>query len=157
MDKKQILDLRRKALAYARHKKYTYLAEDFAQYFLLWCVKNPDYTDTPHIRLRFIDFLRQTYGETNRRTGEPSRNNELYYEKELRFDNKPDNTNLNPLHLAQVKQIFRQLDPYDRLLLSLAYYYCFETTEIAEMMAVTPGRVSQMLSKVYKKIRAFEA
>lgn len=148
MDTKNILEKRRIAMAYAKKRGREDIADDFAQWVVLWMVEHPD-QDHVHFDCRFADFFRSEYG-----SGTP--NSKRFNWKRM-IDNceadYPDPAPLRQLQWREVQDIYRLLeDPLDRILLSLLHFYGYEQQEIAEMAGVSEGRISQMFAKLAEKI-----
>lgn len=129
-------------------KKYLALgeedAEDFSQYFGEYILKTDlaEEHDSYHRRKRAIDFLRKHKKRKDHRGGTDAMNVAFFPEDENELLNIP-----MPDHPREVP-IHRKATLEHRVVLFLVYEYELDMRDIAKILGVSAGRVSQLHTEI---------
>lgn len=156
MTNEEILKFQKRARYVASKRGYPELADDFSQSVLLLFVERPDRHST--LDQLFIDYLRETYGDSRTISGSKrsfaERNavsgeeENLYHDYigdvERSSDTGPTQRECACLFMGREAEIYQA-------------YFVDERTEwsIAQDLAVTESRVSQVLKPMKNEIRDF--
>lgn len=137
--------LRNWAHKYATKKGMGCIAEDFASY----CVMRRVLGQSAHVKSAFVDFMRETYGDTRTEIGRHRSKGEL---------------NHTPLEhaIAEAKvspKLFEILDGIswtstERAIYLLKNYFGFLQSEIAFTFGVTKSEIHSILTEVQNRIEA---
>lgn len=122
------------------------IQEDFAQYAMIRIHEGA----TSKVSMLLVDFLREEFGRT-RKDGTPNPKAALTLNPlQLTTENMPRS---EQVHSLDYDRILSALSPEDRAYLTLQNKWGFTLQEIGDTFGVTEGRVSQVLTEVYKKLR----
>lgn len=131
-------------------------ANDFAHYCVEYCLLRPEVPLAGFLyRYRFIDFMREKFGRTV--NGEPSSKqlasrNFKEFQKHCLRDQQAGTAEKN-LDVMSAEKYLSCLTKYERLIYCLIHVYDFLQLDIARIMGVTEGRISQQMVEAQGKIK----
>jgi len=139
----EFVELSKRAKDIAKAKGFHEHADDFGQeaYLTLSSGRKAQINDL------LIDFIRDTFGDTRYPN---SMKNRLEYHTELPTSETID---ISPEYRLVWDSIVNILEPKDRVLIVLKYYWGLEQKEIGYALGISEGRVSQRLKEILKDLR----
>lgn len=138
-----MIELSNRARAFAYSKGFQAFADDFAQEVYISLSGGRKAT----FKRLLVDFMRQNFGDTRYPN---SMKNKLQYHSEI----DPDLMSTPAAEFeSDFDTVVKMVEPRDRTILILKYYWGLEQCEIAHALGISEGRVTQLLKDIMLRLR----
>lgn len=143
MTKREIRIKRLEALAYATNTRYNFLAEDFAQEYIIAILRGQKTT----IAQFFIEFIHAQIDDARSINNRKSH----YIDKSVGFE-VSHTPGKDKRTLFDIKGYLDDFDPIDRACFVLRHMWEFTNEEIGMLFGVSAARINQRIKKVEENL-----